>query len=1199
MKTDIFNLSNIQNNPNHHNHNLCTLSASKMMLILLVVLSFVLLAASACRAADNDDIMKAYTAGRALYDQGKYKEAVVEFQKGLELARKAGSAKKTMAFLSAMGMAYRESENLQEAEKALTEAVSIAAKEGTTDMEAYLNQELGSICFDLREFNKAADCYGKALKYAEEKKDLDTQGDLQGKLGDALSRLGKIAESNECYEKALIYVREKKDKQKEMYYLGNLGLNYTYLEKSLKAMEYLDQAVKIGEELKDKASLSMWFATAADILFEMGNYDKAMEYYKKAMENAQAAKDRIGESLILRSLGSSYYGLGKYKEAIAHYEKALEIVREMKDIPSEGMILGSLGNIYSSIGDNKKALDYMNKALEIAGKSAGKRDESWQLAAMGLFYLDTGRYKEALTYYKRALEIAKEGGDILTQARILSEMFSLYFRIGEIFEGAQCMNEALKLAKDDPKIQGSILTSLGISYLSTSRYRQALESFNKALKIARETNNLKDEIIGLNNVAEVYKQVGKYDQALKYQQKALELVKKTDNLYVQIALLNSMGEIYKIRKEYDKALNNYKESIALSEKTGGKRTHYATLKLMADLYYAKGEKEKALELYKKVREFYREMNDEENETNILLYLANFYSNEKRFDEALKYATEVEKIAARNQSSSHLYTANRILSYIALAGKNEEKALMHLKKAIEISEEIFERIRIDKLKIENFGTSPWFVDQYDLIINLLLSQGKTEEALEYAEKARARTFLDNLQGRRVLPKNEAQKELARKEMLISDEIRDLRKKLANLSAMDEAGVSIREKIKNLVEQRNGILLKISLENPEYASLRTVRVSTPAEMQKALQPGEAIIEYYTGYSQTFAWCIKKDKITFYRIPLNAAQVESIVTEIGEALPDASKEENAGILAGKLKNFYSQVFKPLEKDLEGINCLVVIPYGALHKFPFAILQKEDGKYLLEDYAILTEPSASAFVLFRNRKTARPYNAVQFALGNVGSKKAGVDGEESRGTLNEDDLSAIYRGGFSPLPGTKEEVKDIKEILDEKGIKNSSFVEKDFTYDRVVKASPTAGYLHFATHGFISDSFFGQYSGLITGDEPIFVLDIFNWNLNARMIVLSACKTGLGYRSAGDDMVSLSRAFMQAGTDNLAATLWVVEDQTTRKLMVDFYGNLLKGMTPQESLRQAQLDVMKTNNNPFYWGPFVLYGKGEKWEPESGRTK
>ncbi len=1193
MKTVIFNSSNTQITPHYYiQKTFSTTSQTKFLLILIFALSFVFLAASSCRGADNDEIMKAYSAGKSLYEQGKYRESIVEFQKGLELARKSGSKKKTLAFLSAMGLSYREIGDLQEAEKALSESADLADKEGIPDMEAYLNQELGNIYFDMKNFKKAAERLDKALKYAEEKNDPDTTGEIQGKLGDTLSRMGRFQESNDYYEKALKYSREKKDKQKEMYYLGNIGINHTYTDKSLKALEYLEQAIKTGEELKDKASLSMWLTTAAGTLFEMGNYEKALDYYKKAIENAQAAGDKMGESLILRSLGSSYYGLGKYKEAISYNEKALTIVREIKNTQAEGMILGSLGNIYSSIGENKKALEYMNKALEIAEKSPDKRDEIWQLGAIGLFYLDTGRFNESLTYYKKALKLAEESGDELTQARILSEMFSLYMKIGEIYEGTQCMTEAMKLCKDDSKIRVTILTSLGILFIRSGKYREALDSFRKALKIAREINSLKDEIISLNNIAEVYKVVGKYDQALKYQQQTIELVKKTDNLYMQIALLNSMGEIYKIQKKFDEAMKLYEESLALSEKTGGKRTHYATLKLMADLYYARGEKEKALDLYNKVREFYKEINDKENESNILIYLTNHFCSEKKYDKALKYAEELKKIAEKYQSSYYLYVSNRVLSFLSLAAKDEDKALEYLKAAIAVSENIFEKIRIDKLKIEQFGSSFWFRDQYDLIINLLVSQGKTNEALEYAEKARARTFLDSLQDRRILPKNEAQKKLAQKEMLISDQIRELRKKLSQMSGLDEESVTLRQKIKDLIEERNELLLKISMENPEYASLRTVRVSTLEEMQKVLLPGEAVIEYFTGINETFVWCIRKDKVTFYKIPINAVQMDSRIAELKEILPEASKEENVGKIEEKLKSFYSLIFKPLEKDLEGINSLVIIPFGALHKFPFAILQKENGKYLLEDYAILTEPSASAFVLFRNRKTDRPHNAVQFALGNIGSKKAGIDGNESRGSMSEDELSAIYRGGFSPLPGTKEEVKDIKQILDEKGIKNSSFIEKDFTYDRVIKTSPTAGYLHFATHGFISDSFFGQYSGLITGDEPIFVLDIFSWNLNARMIVLSACQTGLGYQSAGDDMVSLSRAFMQAGTDNLTATLWVVEDQTTRKLMVDFYDNILKGATPQESLRQAQLDVMKTNRNPFYWGPFVLYGKGLKME-------
>ena len=1161
----------------------------KIFCCLLIALFLTTFVGKVCFADEKSELIKIYTTAKKLFDQGKYREAVINYEKGLEMAKKSGDKKKILAFLSGTGICYQKSGNLLKAVICLEDAVKLAEEIKAYDMESYINSELGYTYFDLKEFKKAGEAYKKVLEYAEKNHDNETKYEMMGNLGDVYSRLGMVKESNHYYKLALENAQKTGNKEKEMYYLGNIGFNLAVLGKHLEAFKYHRQAADLAKELKNTKGLNLWLTAAAQDLFEAGSYEKALEHYKEALDIAKNTGNEPTQVLILRSMGSSYYGLGRYKKAMDYYKKALNIAQKNGDGVSEAKIFGSLGNLYSSIGDMKTAENYMKKALESSKHSADKRDEIHDLSVLGLFYFDTGRYKKALEYYNKALIIAKKTGDIYGETNVLTELFNIHIKLGDVYKGSKCLVRALELSKNNKPLQIAIYTQVGIIEFQHDRLRKSLKNLKTALKLSREINSKKDESLCLHYLGELYQQAGKYKKALKYYTSALKIVKETENVFLEIYLLNKLAFLEGIDKHFDKALDYYDKSFSLAQKTGNKRAQYEIMKGKGIIYYNRGDKKKALEYFEKVRKYYKETNDEEKESLMLMYLAQLNLDNKNDKAALSNLNRALTLAEKNQHQALMYELNRKLAFYYNRKKDMQKSLDYLKKAVAIYEDTFEKARVDSLQVDIFGKSRWFVENYEEIIKILLSQGKVKEAFEYSERARARKFLESLQGRKILPRDIKHQELAREELLVSDNIKKLRMKLAKVSKMDSESISIRKQIKKLVEKREQLLVKIKLEDPEYSSLISVNISGIKEIRDSLQPEEALIEYFIGMKESYVWCITKEKFTCHTIPAGRDSIAKDIVSIRGDIIHSTEMDLDKEIDGKLKKFNTLVFKPVENDIKGKKSLVIVPHASLHKLPFAILKNQKGSYLVSDYAVLTEPSSSSFVLFRKRNTKRPAKAVQFALGDIGNKE-GKSSQKTRELSSDEDFENFYRGGFNPLPGTKNEVKEIKEILDKNNINNETFIETEFTYDNAKKSSPEAGFLHFATHGFISDKFLGHYSGLVTGDNPIFVLDIFEWSLNARMVVLSACKTGLGHQSYGDDVVGLSRAFMQAGADNLAATLWIVEDQTTRKLMVKFYSNLVQGKTPQESLRIAQLHIMKTKPNPFFWGPFVVYGKGER---------
>jgi CHAT domain-containing protein len=161
---------------------------------------------------------------------------------------------------------------------------------------------------------------------------------------------------------------------------------------------------------------------------------------------------------------------------------------------------------------------------------------------------------------------------------------------------------------------------------------------------------------------------------------------------------------------------------------------------------------------------------------------------------------------------------------------------------------------------------------------------------------------------------------------------------------------------------------------------------------------------------------------------------------------------------------------------------------------------------------------------------------------------------------------------------------------LEGTSLLEGEATRANLEALAGTAQVIHLATHSeFRPDT--PLFSTLYLADGPLTAIDVFNLELSASLVTLSACQTGTNAVGGGDELVGFSRAFLYAGAASLLLSLWRVEDQATAQLMERFYQGLLDGLSKPAALRQAQLALMQGNEgyryrHPFFWAPFVLIG-------------
>ncbi|MDJ0579478.1 CHAT domain-containing tetratricopeptide repeat protein [Crocosphaera sp.] len=247
-----------------------------------------------------------------------------------------------------------------------------------------------------------------------------------------------------------------------------------------------------------------------------------------------------------------------------------------------------------------------------------------------------------------------------------------------------------------------------------------------------------------------------------------------------------------------------------------------------------------------------------------------------------------------------------------------------------------------------------------------------------------------------------------------------------------------------------------------------------------------------------------------------------------------------------------------------IVIIPDGELFKVPFAALKNNNNQYLIENHTLRVAPSIQLLKFTAQQQAKQTPKNFKTAL-IVGNP------EMPRGNNNQP---------LDPLPGTEEEAYAIAELLD-----TTPLIGENATEWLIKNNIEYADIIHFATHGDPTSLVFASSS---SNDGFLRDGEIYGLDLQAELVVLSACETGLG-EITSDGIVGISRPFIAAGVPSVVMSLWLVPDAATSELMIDFHKNLQTGQNKAQALRQAMLSTMKTNPEPVNWAGFILVGESD----------
>lgn len=749
--------------------------------------------------------------------------------------------------------------------------------------------------------------------------------------------------------------------------------------------------------------------------------------------------------------------------------------------------------------------------------------------------LERGEGPQALAYYERTGEQAAKDGNHVRAARAWHAATVTALRLGHFQKVIQDGGRAIEtfkaasgLTPPDLGSWASVHAQLGSAYRAVGDLPRARATLEEGVELTRTrmSGRREDQAEGylLNGLAQVAYAQRDYPTALARSTQAAQFfesaesrlpAKAPERLRTKLrrwnaASLSVVGRAQLALGHPDEADQAFDHGLRYARLSGLRDTEAEMLAGQGGLALARQDWARALGIYQ---------------------------------QAVVLATQVKRLARL----PGLYQGQAR----ALAGLGRtEDAFVASREAVRHIEELRADLGDSSLRTGFFEDKQGI---YHQAVSMALQAGHPEDAFTLAEQGRSRTFLDLLGSQTTLSKG-------RTRALIDEEIR-LRARLAQARAdaddADGSGDSdaARAEAEALERDYRAFLDRVRNESLEQASLMAVEPVTLPEIQRLLPAGTTLLEYQVGEGGVVVWVVERDRFQVVRLPGDRqsllAQVRRFRAGIAGQAPLAEVELQAQALYGRLLG-------PARGEIHG-DRVVIVPHAILHYLPFAALRSPAGRWLVEDFALSTLPSASVLRYLVDKGAGAPARAL--VVGNP-------------------DLGA----GLA-LPWAEREARMVGQHEREATV----LVRADATEAQVKALLETVGLVHLATHGELNESDpLSSAILLVPGggeDGRLEVREVFGLDLHARLVVLSACETGLGQLSRGDELVGLQRAFLYAGTPAVVTTLWKVDDRASFELIRAFYDRL-DGAGPVTALRQAQLDAQHAFPHPFAWAAFGLTG-------------
>lgn len=861
---------------------------------------------------------------------------------------------------------------------------------------------------------------------------------------------------------------------------------------------------------------------------------------------------------------------------------------------------------YGKNGDFDSCDHFLNKALAHNPRS----DYSDTLELMNIYisyavmHKRMERYDKALAYYDTTLHILKNKAPHkkVRLADIYTNIANIKKQRVEYEEAENYYFNSLNLYKiagnHEPKM-AKTYNNLGSLYSLKKEYEKSIAFYKKCIALKKQHT---PENIAKNymNLALTYYKLKEYELSEHFY---LLAKKSSTKKILDASIAMNMGLLYNNLERYNESLSCYQEAMKIyQEAYHGKHSRLSKCYFnIGDVYIIQGKYDKALENYQYA----------------ILSVSNNFDDKDVFSNPspkdYSHGEQFVKVLSKKAAA---------FRHIAQRATENQKKTQYLKQAlstyqlsVQVSFDLHKHYSAYSDFIHQISQNNVLIDQTVETALDLYRLSKDEKyrniAFEYTEKSKSLALLASLNALKAKQFGGIPENLLIKEDSLQNQIEVLKNQIYD---QKKSGNPNQEKIalwqSKLIKAYNhedSMITIFENQYPDYYGLkydyRTIDVTT---LQNRLQDDEAVIEYLLSDSiiESSNYQLITFVITKSALHIRQTEIDTIFRRKIKKLQQCFAIQSSDNVPREFELFRATadtlskiLIKPVYPFIENKK-LVIISDDILANIPFDILffkdyEKDDDyrslPYLIKNHVIHYAYSATLYSQksFLNRHRTGELLAIAPSYDNYTYSKT------------DSDLSAVrdLRSGLLPIPGVETEINRIAEITDAEVLRDEAANEANF---KNVSSHYTK--IHIAGHAIINDEkpMYSKLAFTFDNNEMedgfLNTYEIYNMRLNADLVVLSACNTGMGKLSKGEGLISLGRGFMYAGVPTLVMTLWSIDDKSGSQLMTKFYEYLDKGNSEAEALRLAKIDFLKKADpmkaHPYFWAGYVSVGKENHYQ-------
>ena len=964
-------------------------------------------------------------------------------------------------------------------------------------------------------------------------------------------------------------------KEKHVLKLAKGGSKLFEKKKYAEALEKLIQTEKEATIAQDKVAISNMISGGGYLLYQERELENSLSYFKSALEINERLDFKPGLINNYSFIAIINTDQGYFMEGIGLFQKALSIQKDLGEKAGIAQNLNNVATFTSYLGDYDRAIQLLNQALSISDEIKDPLQRARTLLNLGTINLRLRNYQEAIAYLNASYSIADAAEKQDTNTQTYIEPGVLPGEQEKYKIDTDDDNLAKEIRKQLMTIKAQALTAEGVVYRFQGNYAKAIDDYMRALKINEDLELKTQTAINISIIGELYKEIGRYGEATKFIKKSLKMSEENKDQIMIGVNLNYLGEIKYKQKDYKEALNLYYSSLEIFEELGFKDR---IARILVNIGYLKLEMhdyESAIENFNKAIAMYRSLGDREW-TRVALFgkavaleeMGNLAQAEATYREAVEIFESIRQDVVGGEEGQRIFS--------------------------EVNEELYEKL-----------------------ISLLLRMGKKEEASKYIERSKSKKLRDTLLDTGITSFDENVRalldqydQLSRQESSLSYELAQERSKPnPNRSKIK----NLEKTIANTKNRFNDLNSSIVTQYPQINYLLGISPQGLSELRQEAKIPEnvAILQYFITKNEAFLFIATKDKLVVETIPISKKELNTLVSQYRDVILRNNDIPANNWLNGNksildFKNLsarlYDLLIKPAESHITDVDTLAIVPFGSLNLLPFHSLAKKrsgDGglEFFIEQKNIIYLTSTNYLnMILRLSKDKRIETVAAFGNPELGHPRW-------------------------DLPFASEEVLTIKSIYPNTAV----FLGKDATKANFKKTWGQNSIMHLAAHGIAKEReplnenqaksrALCKARGVCTAEDegplleeerPVILLApyetgyITNQVITGlppatvtRLIVLSGCETAVFYEEEDPDvnqLPSLALAFTWVGIPSILATLWSINDEGTSILMKDFYTNLRSGKGLYQSLKEAQLKMLKRGDKygqPYYWVPFILFG-------------